>query len=534
MKFPIAKSIFILGCITVLSFSIAYAAFEISLQRELRERIEAFKQAGIRVSFEDRVALIQPINLDTFAEEVSVKLATPLQEKQSATLAYEKGKYVVRPEKPGLSLDREMLMENVKGRIRTFSSVPVVATIKVEQPEVLGGDLESVLPELTKKYNTVLTFASKDFSRTLKFKDHLDWLMFRKALDPATGVTRIVPEIQSAPFQSFIQGDWGKKINREPTTVKISKEEKGKIVFDGKPKNGLLLNMEKLKSFLDSALTQPDAPVKFELPIEETKFALDIAPELQALGIKEVVSIGHTSYHGSPQNRMFNIDVGVKKFNGLMIAQNEVFSFNTHLGPVDGAHGFLKELVIKPEGTIPEFGGGLCQVSTTVYRGALYAGLPIVERAPHSYAVSYYAQIGGHGIDATIYPGAHDLRFKNDTPAPLLLQAYTEDSEAYFIYYGTNDHREVKLEGPQITNRNSIPGTAVVETTTLAPGVKKQVEKAHVGFRTVWYRSITPQGGETKKEAITSTYRATQDKVMLGVAKVDESAPKETEKSFTD
>jgi vancomycin resistance protein YoaR len=109
-----------------------------------------------------------------------------------------------------------------------------------------------------------------------------------------------------------------------------------------------------------------------------------------------------------------------------LLLPGEIFSFNSHLGPVDGAHGFLKELVIKPEGTLPEFGGGLCQVSTTAYRGALYAGLPIVERSPHSYAVGYYSQIGGHGIDATIYPGAHDLRFKNDTPGSLLLQAYTE------------------------------------------------------------------------------------------------------------
>ena len=286
---------------------------------------------------------------------------------------------------------------------------------------------------------------------------------------------------------------------------------------------------------LREVLVNPDAPIKNELPIDENIFALEISPDLQAQGIKEVVAIGHTSYYGSPQNRMFNINAGVSKFNGVMIAKDEVFSFNNHLGPVDGAHGFLKELVIKPEGTVPEFGGGLCQVSTTAYRGALYAGLPIVERSPHSYAVSYYSQIGGHGIDATIYPGAHDLRFKNDTPAPLLLQAYTEGSEAYFIYYGTSDHREVKLEGPVISNRNSIPGADIVESMDLPPGQKKQLEKAHVGFSTLWYRYITLPGGLTQKETIASTYHATKDKFMVGVAKPVDGAPKkEGDKSFVD
>lgn len=536
MKFPIAKSLFILSCVTVLSFSIAYAAFEIATQKKIQEKIDTFKRGGIRVTFEDREIFVQPINLDTFADDVDlVGLGVPVQGKQSATLAYEKGKYVVQAEKPGLSLNRDMLMSDVKGRIRTFSTVPVIVQVKVEAPEISKDELEKALPVLTKKFNTALSFTSKDFNLSLKFKDHLDWLMFRKTLDPATGVTSIVPDIQGAPFESFIREDWGKKVNREPTTVKIAKDEKGKIVFDGHGKNGLSLDMNKLVTLLRGVLVGSDATVKFELPIDEKEFALDVSVDLQALGIKEVVAIGHTSYYGSPQNRMYNINIGVDKFNGVMIAKDEVFSFNTLLGPVDGAHGFLKELVIKPEGTVPEFGGGLCQVSTTAYRGALYGGLPIVERSPHSYAVTYYSQIGGHGIDATIYPGVHDLRFKNDTPAPLLLQAYTEGSEAYFIYYGTSDHREVKLEGPVTSNRNSIPGTDVVETTDLAPGQKKQVERAHVGFSTLWYRYITLPGGLTQKEAIASTYRATKDKILLGVAKPDAAVPVPGgEKGFVD
>lgn len=539
MKLKLFKISVITVSIFAISFSLAYAGYEISVYRknkEYQQKIEAFKQSGIQVAFEDRKVLIQPVNLDTLVKEVEIKLGTPFQESKSATVVFEKGQHKVMPEVVGISLNGEKLMEDMQGRIRTFSTVPITATIKHEQPEVNQDELQKILPELKKIYNTSLSLASSDFNFPVRFRDHLNWMEYRKILDTETGGVVIKPKIQKEVFLAYAQEEWVKKVNREPAVVTISKDEKGKVVFDGKGKNGLLLNTEKLFEQFVEVLEGGVTTTKINLPVEEKAFVLHVSPDLQALGIKEVVSIGHTSYYGSPQNRMFNINVGINKFNGLVIPQGEIFSFNTHLGPVDGQHGFLKELVIKPEGTIPEFGGGLCQVSTTVYRGALYAGLPIVERSPHSYAVSYYSQIGGHGIDATIYPGAKDFRFKNDTPGALLLQAYTEGAEAYFIFYGTKDGREVKLEGPIISNRNSIPGTNTVETDTLPPGTKKQVEKAHVGFSTVWYRYVTLPGGLTQKETVSSIYKATQDKILVGVAKPGTApAPTTSEvKSFSD
>jgi vancomycin resistance protein YoaR len=81
----------------------------------------------------------------------------------------------------------------------------------------------------------------------------------------------------------------------------------------------------------------------------------------------------------------------------------------------------LPELVIKKEGTVPEFGGGLCQVSSTAFRAAMNGGLPITQRRNHAYAVQYYAP---QGTDATIYPGVVDLKFINDTPGDILIWAF--------------------------------------------------------------------------------------------------------------
>ena len=182
------------------------------------------------------------------------------------------------------------------------------------------------------------------------------------------------------------------------------------------------------------------------------ELALNTVPPSQALsntndlGINELVATGVSSFAGSPQNRRHNIQVGVEKMQGLIIPKGGIFSFDDNLGPVDGEHGFLPELVIKKEGTVPEFGGGLCQVSTTTFRAAINAGVPITQRKNHAYAVSYYSP---QGTDATIYPGAVDLKFINNTPGSLLIWPYFADNNILvFDFYGTKDGRQVVVKAP--------------------------------------------------------------------------------------
>lgn len=174
---------------------------------------------------------------------------------------------------------------------------------------------------------------------------------------------------------------------------------------------------------------------------------------LNNLGINELISRGESKFNGSPRNRRTNIAVGVEKFKGVIIMPGEEFSFNKNLGPVEKEFGFVPELVIKASGTVPELGGGLCQVSSTTFRAAMKAGLPITQRKNHSYAVQYYAP---QGTDATIYPGVIDLKFTNDTPGAILIWPYLKDKDTlYFDFYGTKDDREVVLEKPIQYDRQS-------------------------------------------------------------------------------
>ena len=111
-------------------------------------------------------------------------------------------------------------------------------------------------------------------------------------------------------------------------------------------------------------------------------------------------------------------------------------------------------LVIKNNVTTPEFGGGICQVSTTVFRAAIFSGLKITARKNHAYPVHYY---NPQGFDATVYIPRPDLKFINNTPGYILIQAHIdlEKKELTFDFYGTDDGRKTEVDGPHIISRGA-------------------------------------------------------------------------------
>jgi vancomycin resistance protein YoaR len=201
------------------------------------------------------------------------------------------------------------------------------------------------------------------------------------------------------------------------------------------------------------------------------------------LGINELIGRGTSNFKGSPKNRRHNISVGVEKLKGMIVAPGEEFSFNENICPVDKSTGYLPELVIKSNDTVPEYGGGLCQVSSTVFRAAMDAGLEIVQRKNHSYAVQYYAVPWGHGADATTYCGGVDFKFKNDTAGHVLIWPYFDGNDGLvFDFYGTNDGRAVVLEKPTQYDK-----------------------KSNGALKATWIRHVT-KNGETHTDTFNSNY----------------------------
>lgn len=447
-----------------------------------------------------------------------------------ATFYFDKGKHLaIRDEKEGLVLNKEIFFNELKQSAKQLKPIEINLILEKSVPTITKQDLETQQETIKKQINHKLTLEDPVYSDdyNINLAEHLDWIVFTEAggLDigsilRAKKETPLVKiEIDQKKLDEYIDAKISKWLDKPAQPVNIYTNPEGEVVVEGKGANGLKIQRTFLKKGIELALAENI--VKVPIPVLEIAPDMKISDDLKALGIKERIGIGHTSYYGSPANRVFNIKTGATHFNGTVIAPDKTFNFNKTLGLVDASTGYREELVIKPEGTIPEFGGGICQLSTTVYRAALFSGLPINERNQHSYAVTYYSQILGHGLDATVYLGGPNLKFTNDTGHSILIQAYVENNyELYVVFYGTKDGRSVKMDGPYLSNHRASPPTVYEETTKLKPGEQKVAEKAHPGFDALWYRYLTTATGETKTEAISTKYRAMPTKIMVGVEKL--------------
>ncbi|MEI7621389.1 MAG: VanW family protein [Candidatus Moraniibacteriota bacterium] len=239
-----------------------------------------------------------------------------------------------------------------------------------------------------------------------------------------------------------------KKVNSKPSDAKFSISD-GKVTSFAEEKNGITLDIEKSFQTISTALNSALLPEKLSLDYSTSKPAISYG-EVNNFGISSLIGEGTSNFKGSPANRIHNIKVATERYNGIMIKPGEEFSFVKFLGEVDGEHGYLPELVIKNNVTEPEFGGGICQVSTTAFRAAIYAGLKITARKNHAYPVSYY---NPQGMDSTVYVPNPDLRFLNNTPGYILIQTKIVGTTLTFDFYGTDDGRKTTVDGPKITER---------------------------------------------------------------------------------
>lgn len=290
----------------------------------------------------------------------------------------------------------------------------------------------------------------------------------------------------------------------------------GKIFITTQPQKGSKLEIEESVRLISTTILDKTQSTIL-LPIKEYESAaLDIPSQNN---IKEIVSKAETDFRGSPKNRRANIANGISRINGIIIQPNEEFSLLHYLEPIDDTTGFLPELVIKGNKTKPEFGGGLCQVSTTLFRAVAYAGLPVTMRRNHSYRVSYYEP--PVGFDATIYSPAPDFKFKNDMATPLLIQARIQGTKVFVTFWGTKDGRISDIDKPTVYNIKKPPEMKLIETTELKPGEKKCTEKAHSGADAYFERRVTYPSGEVKKDLFKSHYVVWPAVCYIGKEKVE-------------
>jgi Uncharacterized vancomycin resistance protein len=293
-----------------------------------------------------------------------------------------------------------------------------------------------------------------------------------------------------------------------------------KIVSPGK--KGYQLDQEAALPLVLAAMRGSDRSVS--LPFTEVDSP--VRPEtLHQLGIKELISVGRSDYTGSASYRITNIAVGMKKLDDILLAPGEEFSFNDAVGEIDEANGFVEGYAIVQNRTQLEFGGGICQDSTTMYRAAFWAGLPITEWKEHRYYISWYDKYAypdasGPGMDATIYTGVQDFKFVNDTGNWMLIQASADHSRhlAEIRLYGTKPNRTVDIEWSIVKRIPAPTEPRYIPDPEIPIGTRKQTDTARGGMVVEVYRLITENGVQREPELFRSSFQAWPDIFLVNPA----------------
>lgn len=322
--------------------------------------------------------------------------------------------------------------------------------------------------------------------------------------------TQFHTEISPVELQKFFESASILRDHKDKRSVEIQVAEEGNIIFEGTPHDGFEIEQEKLVQLINNALLYEKKFVR--VPAKKIFSDVVVHPTLKERGIQEIIAVGESNFAGSSEARKQNIIAGANKFNGILVPKGKVFSFNHILESVEEEDGFVRELVIKGNKTEKELGGGVCQVSTTAFRAAFSGGFPITQRRNHSYAVPYYKP---YGLDAAIYLGALDFRFRNNTLGDILIQTFTEGDNLFFVFYGTDDGREVVTEGPFISDYTPAPDAIVYRTEDLPKGEIVELSSAHDGFRSEWIRRVE-YGNQSDIETFVSEYQPWPARQQIG------------------
>jgi len=291
------------------------------------------------------------------------------------------------------------------------------------------------------------------------------------------------------------------------------------------PLDGLTLDethfFTDLTHALNLLLTSDETNTSVPLTLATTPPTRSLA-QVNTYGINEVIGFGESYYDHSSAGRIHNVATAAKAINGVLVAPGEEFSFNKAVGEVSAATGYQQGYIIQGGRSVLSAGGGVCQVSTTVFRALLDSGLQITLRRPHSYRVTYYELSNDPGFDATVYTGNVDLRFINDTDHYVMITTHT-DSQKLHMYvqiWGTSDGRYTTITDYKKYNAVGAPAPQYIEDPSLAPGQVKQIDWATGGLDTIFTHTIyNVDGSQRSQKQYPSHYQAWSAKYLVGPAR---------------
>ncbi|MFA5954710.1 MAG: VanW family protein [Patescibacteria group bacterium] len=422
---------------------------------------------------------------------------------------------VLKDTKPGLIIDQQKLRNDLLASAAELEFQPLVVEKISTQPSIDPGTVADAVNAVKRVIGKPLVLVYQGNRYTVTREE------LGSFVASASEGNKLTVHFDTVALSKFV-ADLADKMNTTAKNLQVVVNENQVVSFSA-PQPGRTLQEEDtillLTQALQVRLQGQEEVSELSLPVSVREPVID--GSAADLGIRELIGTATTSFSGSPKNRIANIKNGTRFLSGLLVKPGEEFSTLQSLGSIDNTTGYLPELVIKGDRTVPEFGGGLCQVSTTLFRSLLNAGLPITARQNHSYRVSYYEKDGngvriGPGLDATIYSPRPDLRFRNDTANSLLIVGRVEGLLITFDLYGTKDGRQSVVDGPHTLSSIPSGDPIYVESDTIGANEKKLLEHAHPGGSAIAKYTVTYGDGHVINQEFKSYYRPWPERWLVG------------------
>ncbi len=482
-------------------------AFALGRNGDMTENLSAQWQAFWRGAVLEPTVEVNPGRVEQTVRELTASLNHAVTESR---VSLSELQVVITSSQPGQVVDVPATVEAVIRRVE--NGMGGIVDVQVQKIPAAG-----TIPIASKK--TI----EDTLSQPILLTDPRGEFQF--SLDPATLATlvawvnddeqvgQVKPEVDTDVLVSIVE-DWAKQVYRPPLDARFDFDPKrGQLIELSPSANGYELDVEATVAAIENAILTGEKQVELPVRLVKPDVASEDAP---SFGIKELVARGTTKFAGSSKARVKNIEVAASKFVGVVIPPGGVFSFNKYVGDVTAANGFEDSLIIAGDRTAVGVGGGVCQVSTTVFRASFFGGFPTVERWAHGYVVSWY---GKPGIDATVYTPKVDFKFKNTTDAYLLIKPIVDTKKGILIFefYGTKPGWKVEVGEPQYSNRQPPPPPLYIEDPTMPPGKVVQFDWAVEGLDAKVPRKVWDKDGNLLiDEVLVSKYKPWQAKFRFG------------------
>jgi|GEM_PF-375908 len=434
--------------------------------------------------------------LTPYLLQLDNSITTPVQ---NAGLSFNGDHAVVSNSATGSRLDIGALATDIAGRLGATSTATITAPVYQLAPGLTTPAVATVAAAANTYLSGPLTLSYTGGTQAVSQQTLVSWLQvtsgksnsFLSGLNLA-GVTPppvvAVLGLDHDAISAYVAG-LASQLNQPAKNAQLAMQN-NQLTVVAPSQNGVTLDQNAALSAITASLTKPADDRTVSLNLASTPAAVN-ENNLASLGITQLISEGETYFPGSPTDRLINVRQGAARFNDVLLKPGQVFSFGALLGEVDASTGYVPELVIDGNHEDYQYGGGLCQVSSTAFRAALLAGLPIDERENHSFAISYYQwPYSAPGLDATIYYPAVDLKFTNDTGHYILIQTIMNGDDLKFDYYGTKT-KYGQIRGPYFVYGSN---------------------NATQPSKTVFYRDVYNLAGKVvKTDTFYSTYQSSTD-----------------------